>query len=232
MSFLYSPSSPRPTQCLEFQFRSRTIKAIGTPLADRHSNILRLQILPAATDKIMQSRLSAGPDENGCTLPTAFPEWSLPETVILKFEDDEGSRCAERFDSEVYAYHMQRPIQGDAIPIFYGTVICNNRRAMIIQDVGGSNILDPQGAILSKEELLPLLYHTMKALNQYGRVSEYVRPCRFLLVTESGKDRIVRVDLEGWELHSPETIAESDPVMDTWEFMDMYDQQLQTLESI
>jgi tRNA A-37 threonylcarbamoyl transferase component Bud32 len=49
---------------------------------------------------------------------------------------------------------------------------------------------------LSKEDLEPLFYQSLRSLNAYGVAHDDVKLDNYILVTDNGRDKIVVIDLE------------------------------------
>ena len=141
----------------------------------------------------MQSLFSIASRLTGSLLPNKFPEWFLPDEIVLKSEKDDWE---EEFNNEIVAYNKLRPIQGDTIPRFYGCTNYNNRRAIVLSDVGGFCLNDVKGAVLSKEDLKPLLYQSLRSLSAYGVEHDDIKLDNYMLVTDNGTDKIVVIDFE------------------------------------
>ncbi|RBR12923.1 uncharacterized protein FIESC28_08414 [Fusarium coffeatum] len=184
---------PPPSRDVEFRFGSRTIKAAGAPPHYIYGNVLRLKIRHNFYDRLVQSLFSIASRLTGSLLPNKFPEWFLPDEIVLKSEKDDWE---EEFDKEIVAYNKLRPIQGDTIPRYYGCTTYNNRRAIVVSDVGGFCLNNAEGAVLSKEDLEPLIYQSLRSLNAYGVEHCDPKLDNYMLVTDNGRDKIVVIDLE------------------------------------
>ena len=155
--------------------------------------MLRLRIRQTYLERFVNSLfwilLSAG----GTWIQTKFPEWFLPERIVLKFQKDNWEA---EFDQEVAAYEKLRRLQGIIVPILYGIIDYNHTRALVLSDIGGSSLATPEGAVLDERDLHPLLYHALNSLAQLGVCHDDTKLDNFLLVTEEGKDKVMIVDLE------------------------------------
>ena len=98
----------------------------------------------------------------------------------------------ELFDTEMQAYERLKDIQGLVVPICYGQVSCNGRRALVLQDVGGVSLAEPAGAILDLEELSRLLQESCHALHGFGVHQSDFKCGNFRLVGS----RLMVLDLE------------------------------------
>ncbi|CAG7558851.1 unnamed protein product [Fusarium equiseti] len=217
-----------PSRDVEFRFRSRTIKAAGAPPSYIHDNVLRLKIRHNFYDRLVQSLFSIVSRSTGSLLPNKFPEWFLPDKIVLKSEKDDWE---EEFDNEIVAYSKLRPIQGDTIPRFYDCTSYNNRRAIVLSDVGGFCLNDAEGAVLSKKDLEPLLYQSLRSLNAYGVEHDDIKLDNYMLVTDNGRDKIVVIDLEGAEFwRTGEELLPSTESVTDW-LMSQYESYLRGTKS-
>ncbi|KAI1052607.1 hypothetical protein LB507_009855 [Fusarium sp. FIESC RH6] len=220
------PKRPPPRD-VQFRFGSRTIKAVGAPPEYDHKNVLRLKIRRNIWDRLVQSLFSIVSRFTGSLLPGKFPEWFLPDRIVLKSEKDDWQ---EEFDNEIVAYNRLRPLQGDTIPRFYGCTSYNNRRAIVISDVGGFCLIDSEGAVLSKEDLEPLFYQSLRSLNAYGAGHDDTKLDNMILVTDNGRDKIVVIDLESAYFEYTEEDLLSAAGSDTNHRMWQYEKHLEYLK--
>lgn len=117
----------------------------------------------------------------------------MPEGIVLKCQKNNWE---EEFDQEVAAYNKLHRLQGIVIPQLYGLIDYDHTRALILSDVGGFSLATPQGAVLDKQDLEPLIYHALTSLTELGVCHDDTKLDNFLLVTDEGKDKIMIVDLE------------------------------------
>ncbi|CAH0046088.1 unnamed protein product [Clonostachys solani] len=188
----HSPNCP-PSAIIRFRFGSRTIQATGAASDHAHPNVLRLQIHRTLLERFIQSLFWIISRADGVWLRNRFPEWFLPERIVLK---SQKNNWEEEFDQEVAAYNKLHRLQGITIPQLYGLIDYNHTRALILSDVGGFPLATPQGAVLDKQDLEPLLYHALTSLTELGVCHDDTKLDNFLLVTDEGKDKIMIVDLE------------------------------------
>ncbi|KAJ4117135.1 hypothetical protein NW765_010548 [Fusarium oxysporum] len=130
---------------MHLRFGTRTIQASGAASDHAHLNIIS-----KATGSWLQSK---------------FPEWFLPDKIVLKCQKENWK---EEFDHEVIAYNRLRPIQGLTIPKLYGKIQYANTRALILSDIGGSSLSTPDGAVLDEQGIEPLLHQALSSLYEYG----------------------------------------------------------------
>jgi tRNA A-37 threonylcarbamoyl transferase component Bud32 len=100
----------------------------------------------------------------------AFPEWFLPDHVVLKMEKpgEEKEIMEEMFDTEVKVYERLNPLQGVVVPRCYGCLRYNGSRALILQHLGGVSLVSPEAATLRLDELADLLQPCYQALHAFG----------------------------------------------------------------
>ncbi|KAK5656276.1 hypothetical protein OQA88_5039 [Cercophora sp. LCS_1] len=148
-----------------FRFRTRLVSATSTPVDSHHPDVLRLRLNPSRTAYLIGWLATLVP-----WIKSGFPEWFLAPNVIIKREktDQEAVIAKELFDTETQAYERLKDLQGLVVPICYGQVRCNGRRALVLQDVGGVSVAEPAGATLNLEELSRLLQECCHALRGFG----------------------------------------------------------------
>jgi len=183
------------TQC--FRFRTRHISALGELVDSNHPDVIRLRLNPTLTASLISWLATLLPG-----IKSAFPEWFLPQNLIIKREkmDKEVVIAKELFDTEMEAYERLKDIQGLVVPICYGQVCCNGRRALVLQDVGGVSLAEPAGAILDLEELSRLLQESCHALHDFGVHQSDFKCGNFRLVGS----RLMVLDLEMAEFDLPD----------------------------
>ncbi|KAJ4246235.1 hypothetical protein NW757_009688, partial [Fusarium falciforme] len=127
---------------------------------------------------------------------SVFPEWFLLTNIVLKTErqgkEEEHGDPDELMDTEIRAYEQLKPVQGVVVPVYYGEVRCNGFRSMIVQDVGGASLREPEGILLELDEFARLLEECYVALISFGVNLEDSQLENFILV--DGK--VMAVDLE------------------------------------
>jgi RIO-like serine/threonine protein kinase len=128
-------------------------------------------------------------------IQTTFPEWFLPNRVVLK-EQKEGEGemiMAELFDTEFKAYDRLKPLQGVVIPTCFGLLYYNGTRALIVDYLEGVSLSSPEGATLRVEELSTLLQPCYRALHAFGVHHDDPNLSNLLL---AGDGKILVLDLE------------------------------------
>lgn len=111
-------------------------------------------------------------------LPSSF----LPPTVIIK--KLKPGWDAE-FDSEKTVYRKLEPLQGHAIPVFYGEGTCDGSRAFILSDVGGVSLYAEQVRDLSQSRIKELLKPALKAVLALGVEPADQNPRNYHLVGDA-----------------------------------------------
>ncbi|KAJ8130337.1 hypothetical protein O1611_g3292 [Lasiodiplodia mahajangana] len=152
----------RSTQHVRFRFRTRQVSATSTVIS---SDVLRLAIHRPALPRFWVTCFRNMPSFVRSWICTLFPEWFLPDHVILKSErkDEEDS-----FDDEIRAYEHLKHAQGTLVPEFCGQVLYTGKRALLLKDVGGIPLASPEGAILKLDELSELLQECFRSLHSFG----------------------------------------------------------------
>ncbi|RMJ05141.1 hypothetical protein CDV36_014195 [Fusarium kuroshium] len=176
-----------------FRYGTRIIEATGSASDNCHPNVLRLRIRRTFIERVIQAIVSFLPLAYAYWIRSRFPEWCLPEKIVLKIEKDGWD---EEFDMEKAAYEQLEPMQGIVIPRCYGQIEYDGKRALILSDIGGYCVATPEGAVLDEEDFRPLLKKALTSISKLGVSHDDNKLDNFHLVTEDGKDRIMIVDLE------------------------------------
>jgi hypothetical protein len=184
-----------------FRFGTRNIQASGAVSDHEHPNVLRLRIQKTFIGRIIEALFRIISKATGTWLQSRFPEWFLPERIVLKRQKENWE---EEFDHEVVAYNRLRPIQGLTIPKLYGMIQYANTRALILSDIGGSCVATPEGAVLDEQDIEPLFHQALTSLNEYGICHDDTKLDNFHLVTDEGRDKIMIVDLESADFEQTE----------------------------
>jgi tRNA A-37 threonylcarbamoyl transferase component Bud32 len=103
------------------------------------------------------------------------------------------------FEVELQAYRRLRLLQGQVVPILFGHVAINGSRCLLLQDVGGVSLTDPEGALLGLETLTRLLDNCLSSLTALGVLHEDAHPANFRLVD----GRLFALDFEMSEFDLP-----------------------------
>ncbi|KAL1877368.1 hypothetical protein VTK73DRAFT_8663 [Phialemonium thermophilum] len=203
---LNAPKREPPSTPVHFWFRTRYVSALATDLSRLHPHVFKLQIRPSVTAGWIQScvRLLL-PTAVQAWARAAFPEWFLPDTVVIKQEkraaDPEDQEVMEElFDNEIKAYDRLKPLQGEVIPAYHGRIRYYGRRALILQHLAGVSLASPEAALLTAEELSTLLQPCYRALHAFGVHHDDPNLANFQLV--DGK--LMVLDLESADFSVPQ----------------------------
>ncbi|CAI6014153.1 unnamed protein product [Clonostachys chloroleuca] len=206
----HSPNFP-PSASIRFRFGSRSIQATGSASDFDHPHSLFWIVSRAG----------------GAWLQNRFPEWFLPERIVLK---SQKNHWEDEFDQEVAAYDKLHRLQGISIPRLHGLIEYNHTRALILSDVGGFSLGTPEGAVLDKQDLDPLLCHALTSLTELGVCHDDTKLDNFLLVSDEGKDKVMIVDLESADFGlSEEDLAWTSKTKTNW-LMRQYQNHLDCME--
>ncbi|PNY21224.1 Uncharacterized protein TCAP_07277 [Tolypocladium capitatum] len=183
----------RKLKTVYFRFGSRIIAATGTQSDREHPNVLRLTVYATALDRIVRTLLYLFPSALRSWVQGSFPEWALPTNIVLKKEKDDWE---EEFDTEKATYEKLRCFQGHVIPICYGQIEYDGARALILSDIGGACLAEPEGVVLHEKELRPLLDQALSALASCGISHDDIKLDNFHLVGQDHNWIIMVVVLE------------------------------------
>lgn len=178
---------------------------------------------PSSFDIIVHVPLSLCPPPLRRWARSTFPEWHLPPNIVLKM-GKEG--WGEEFDTELATYEKLRCLQGHVIPVCYGQIEYDGARTLVLSDVGGECLADPQGAILEENELRPLLDQALRALAALRISHSDLKLDNFRLVNGT----IMVVDLERVDEHASKEEAEKLEPFDLKFLMKRYRDHLKCLE--
>ncbi|KAM4062913.1 hypothetical protein HRG_013787 [Hirsutella rhossiliensis] len=180
-----------------FRFGSRIIDATGAQSDWEHPNVLRLTIHGSTLDRVVRTLLYPFPSALRSWVQSTFPEWMLPTNIVLKKQKDDWE---DEFNTEEATYERLRSLQGHVIPICYGQIEYDGARALILSDVGGACLAEPEGAMLNEKELRPLLNRALSALASCCISHDDIKLDNFHLVGQDHARIIMVVDLEREEL--------------------------------
>ncbi|RSM19251.1 hypothetical protein CDV31_001928 [Fusarium ambrosium] len=188
---------PTPSlQSVQFWFRTRLVSATGRAVDSYHLNVLRLRVDPSPLQQFIHGVVGFAPQLARSFVQRVFPEWFLATNIVLKTErqgkEEEHGDADELMDTEIRAYERLKPVQGVVVPVYYGQVRCNGSRSIIVQDVGGASLREPEGMLLELDEFVRLLEECYTALISFGVNLEDSQLGNFILV--DGK--VMAVDLE------------------------------------
>ncbi|RTE73404.1 hypothetical protein BHE90_012173 [Fusarium euwallaceae] len=160
-------------QSVQFWFRTRLVSATGRAVDSYHLNVLRLRVDPSPLQQFIHGVVGFAPQ-------------------LRQGKEEEHGDADELMDTEIRAYERLKPVQGVVVPVYYGQVRCNGSRSIIVQDVGGTSLREPEGMLLELDEFVRLLEECYTALISFGVNLEDSQLGNFILV--DGK--VMAVDLE------------------------------------
>lgn len=185
------------TSTQSLQFSIRMVVASGNPVHHNYPHVLRLTIhmsLWARAVRAVQSTLLLT-----LGLNSVFPEWSLPDNVILKMQKNGHE---ENFDAERSAYDKLACLQGHVIPVLFGQIDYNGTYALLLSDTRGSSMAEPEGIlledgdVLSETELQNMLYQTLGTIAAFRLSQDDIKRDHFRRVDHLNGRAIMVVDLE------------------------------------
>ncbi|GAB1313087.1 hypothetical protein MFIFM68171_03297 [Madurella fahalii] len=185
---------------ISFWFRTRYVVAEGTILDSCHPDILQLSIQHSAVSRVVSSFCALLPSFLQSAARIAFPEWFLPDRIILKsqkrHEDIEELVARSLFDTEVEAYNRLKPLQGLDVPICYGRVQYNGQRALLLEHLGGSSLASVENMLFDLDELADLLQAVYQRLQTVNVQQDDPQLGNYQVVVEHGKKRLKALDFE------------------------------------
>jgi hypothetical protein len=122
------------------RFGSRSIGVIGAPTDRDHLNVLRLRVRHSILQLAIQTLVGWLPLSLRSWVRSAFPEWFLPEKIVLK---KQKSGWEDELDTEKATYEKLRCLQGLVIPTCYGQLQYEGSRALVLSDIGGACVAEP-----------------------------------------------------------------------------------------
>ncbi|KAK8148213.1 hypothetical protein G3M48_000148 [Beauveria asiatica] len=161
------------------RFGTRVLVGTGMQSDWYHPNVLHLRIHATLAGRLARALLCCLPSRLSSWLASRFPEWALPADVVLKRAKDNWEW---EFSTEVAAYKKLESVQGRVIPICYGETEYDGARALILSDIGGGCLSDPEGAVLTEPTLEPLLGAPLRALTDRGIIYDDLKLDNFRLV--------------------------------------------------
>jgi hypothetical protein len=163
--------------CIELTFPNTSYIRTAIPCDGIHSNFRLLHIAFSPAARLVQHIVSLIPNPLRRWFELGFPEWFLPNIVVIKMEKG----WSEEFDIEKIAYDLLKPVQGIRVPKHYGELVCNGTRARLLSVLGGQCIAKPERALLAAAELEPRLFELLTALAEHGVVQDDVKLDNFLV---------------------------------------------------
>ncbi|KAK4152615.1 hypothetical protein C8A00DRAFT_16080 [Chaetomidium leptoderma] len=174
---------------IHFRFRTRIVYASATSIHHLHPNVVRLRLQPSIAQQIVQLLVRRLPFSIQAWFESFFPEWSLPSQLILK---KQKKGWDEEFEAEKAAYTKLLPLQGVVIPRCFGQLRYDNARALLLSDIGGACLAEPDGALLEVPDFRRLLLQALTALAQFRVLPDDIKLDNFQLTG----DKIMALDLE------------------------------------
>ncbi|KAL2758161.1 hypothetical protein ACRALDRAFT_1074870 [Sodiomyces alcalophilus JCM 7366] len=178
-----------PSHPTRFRFRTRIIYATASPADSVHQNVLRLYIQPSLVQQLIESLVNVLPSPAQIWLESCFPEWTLPPRLVLK-QQKEG--WDEEFEMEKATYTKLRSLQDVVIPRCFGELKYENKRALLLSDIGGACLATAEGGLLEVADFRRMLRQALDALAPFGISQDDNKLDNYHVVG----DKIMAVDLE------------------------------------
>ena len=172
-----------------FRFGTRIIHATASPADGVHPNVIQLHIQPSLVQQLIQSLVNLLPPPARAWLGSCFPEWTLPSRLILK-QQKEG--WDDEFETEKATYAKLHPVQDVVVPRCFGELRYENKRALLLSDIGGACLATAEGGLLEVAEFRRILRQALDALAPFGILQDDSKLDNYHLVG----DKIMVVDLE------------------------------------
>jgi hypothetical protein len=103
-------------------------------------------------------------------------------------------------------------------------------RAIVLSDVGGASIADPEGATLKAAEIQPLFHQAISAVASLGIFQEDPKLDNFMLVDRGGQKAVMLVDFERVDTELPKEDRAEYVGYDVAHLMRRYRNHLQCLK--
>jgi hypothetical protein len=172
-----------------FRFGSRVLHATAASVDDVHRNVLRLEVQPSFAQRLVQSLVGLLPSSVRTFVESRFPEWTLPTRLILKRQKESWD---DEFEMEKDIYAKLRPLQGTVIPRYFGELRYENKRAILLSDIGGAALATPEGLLLEMADFRRMMHQAMSAVAQFGMFHDDIKLDNYHITG----DKIMVVDLE------------------------------------
>ncbi|KAK7212487.1 hypothetical protein V2G26_019665 [Clonostachys chloroleuca] len=208
---------PPPRKRMSFWFRTRWVRTLSRPVHRDTVNLLHAEVKPPPlVVRLPLKMLRFLPEAATIWAQKHFPEWFLPSTLIVKCRKrndpehvnwlpaDHEPPYMSKFDTEIMAYDQLKDLQGIAIPKFLGRTICRGKHAMLLQDVPGAYLSNPDGATLTYNEMRDLLERCYYELAEFSAVQ--INPSTRNFVLSPNRQRLMTVDLEHIIMDHPDLI--------------------------
>ncbi|KID82799.1 Protein kinase-like domain protein [Metarhizium guizhouense ARSEF 977] len=184
-----STPSVLPEEPIAFRFKPRLIRAKATKIEKEIPNVFLLRIILSRTDQRISVAVAHLPPLLRGWFEKCFPEWSLPNRLVLKACKDGWDQV---FQIEKSAYATWRSLQGIRIPRYFGALTYKGIKAILLSDIGGARVGEPAGTLLDKEEFRRLMKDTLSDLARFGALPDDTRLENFHIVG----DKMMAVDFE------------------------------------
>ncbi|QPH15605.1 hypothetical protein C2857_000049 [Epichloe festucae Fl1] len=184
-------SSPKtlPTEPITIQFRTRRIRATAAKVEKEIPNVFLLQVTPSIAEQRMNVAVGCLPPRLRRFFDKCFPEWSLPNRLVLKACKPKWD---EEFETEKSTYAALKKLQGTRIPRYFGALTYQGTKAILLSDIGGAHVGEPAGAVLDKAQFRQLMKDTLSDMARHGALPDDIRLENFHIVG----DKVMAVDFE------------------------------------
>ncbi|KAL8303429.1 hypothetical protein RB600_007059 [Gaeumannomyces tritici] len=186
-----------------FWLGTRPVAACGK-VCDHHPNVVFLRVLPTTLSRLSGCLSRLLPATWKERLEVRWPEWFLPDHIILKREKPDW---VEEFDDEVAMYKLLAPLGGLVVPKLYGQTEYPGtddvrRRALVMSDIGGVSLDEPKVGSLPLDHVEEMLKKAFRSILDAGVIHCDTKLDNIHLVD----DRIMLIDFD-----SSEPIGDVDP---------------------
>ncbi|CAG9986378.1 unnamed protein product [Clonostachys byssicola] len=206
---------PPPRKRMSFWFRTRWVRTLSRPVHRDTVDLLHAEVKPPPlVVRLPLKMLRFLPEAATIWAQKHFPEWFLPSTLVVKcrrqndpehvtwLPADQEPPYLSKFDAEIRTYNQLKELQGITIPKFLGRTICRDKHAMLLQDVPGAYLSNPDGATLTYDELRDLLERCFYDLSEFSAVQ--TNPSTRNFVVSPDRQSLTAVDLENIHIGYPE----------------------------
>jgi hypothetical protein len=128
----------------------------------------------------------------------SLPEWFLPPLIVLKTLKPE---CLEEFENEKSAYARLKALQGCYISNCYGEVNWNGTRCLLLSEIGGYALDDPQAPKIEAWKLKAMLEEAVREVTRYHVEPPEPKLDHFHVIDNH---RVMMLDFEGASSMEPE----------------------------
>jgi hypothetical protein len=183
---------------IRFRLGTRLVRASGSTI-DGSRHVLRLRVKPSLIAGLLGIFVGILPRPAQLWAKTRWPEWFLPQAIILKKRKDGWD---EEFENEARNYSKLRELQDSVIPAYYGLVLLGGKKpvpALVLSDVGGHELYQPEAGAIPTDQLAGLLRPAFEALARCGIDHGDLKLDNLHLVRDNGRLKVMVVDLESAE---------------------------------